>query len=163
MATWMHEHCCVRALGRTAILALVLLLSQAEVVLAARGGIPGPPPPPCISAGPISVSGCFACLVRNVSNVNHFVTAQLVDPANNAINTFSSLHGILAPGTTEFIEACPTLTLHSCVVTTEEGTPDALQDLAVVLQTLNAERTLPLGQTEGKIYQQCAPAKLPPP
>jgi hypothetical protein len=60
----------------------------------------------------------------------------------------------LAPGHGIVFSSCPPRNItasDACVVTTDEGTTDALQDLAVVLQFSS-----PAAETEGKIFNSCA-------
>ena len=156
MATWTHIRFGGGAFGKTAALAFVVLLLRSPVVLAARNGIPGPPPPPqppCISTATLFQTSeatiDLRCVVRNVGVTPHTVTAEFRDDTN-----------LLQGGNTELLLPGESLTagepvasnLRACVVTTAEGTTDALGDLAVVLQAGPLE-------TEGKIFQQCAPAK----
>jgi hypothetical protein len=158
------------SLERVAVLTLALSMLGAGVAFASAGGIPGPPivtppPPPCIATGIIQEDdtsvGCYFCNVRNVGTVSHNVA---VDVRNTGNFTESGTIPLpLAPGHGIVVSACPTrgfTASNACVVTTDEGTTDALQDLAVVFQYSS-----PAAETEGKIFNSCAPregiVKLP--
>lgn len=61
----------------------------------------------------------------------------------------------VAPGHATGATFCPpanNTASDACVVTTDEGTTDALQGVAVVPQFDS-----PAGETEGKIFKSCAP------
>ena len=147
---------------KIAVLTLVLSLMGAQSAFAAAGGIPGPPivtppPPPCISTGFLSEDGtsvgCYTCTVRNVGTVSHTVAVDIRDEGNLADGGRIPLP--VAPGQSTGTEFCPHPNFTSadaCVVVTDEGTTDALQDLAVVLQFSS-----PAGETEGKIFNSCVP------
>jgi hypothetical protein len=158
-----------------ALIVLVLLLLRAHVVLAEQGGIPGPPPvpvplPPCISTAPLDtpVSSFYLCTVRNIGPAAHTVTIAIRDNSNVDVTVKAPV--TLTPGTSTNLTSPVTGTESqlSCVVTTAEGTTDALQDLAVVLQIELQAKTgegivgLPSGETEGNVFPQCAPATTPP-
>jgi len=144
------------------VLTLVLSLTGVQAVFAAAGGFPGrptPPPPPCISTGFIQESnfdavGCYYCNVRNVGATSHSVTIDIRDN-ENLTDSANILPIVLAPGQGSIYSFCPPDNQTSgdaCVVTTVEGTTDALGDLAVVLQF-----STPASETEGKIFNSCAP------
>ena len=143
------------------VLTVILSLISAGAAFAAAGGIPGrptPPPPPCIATGLIEESnfdavGCYLCNVRNVGATSHQVTIDIRDTGN--LTDSANIAPItLAPGHTSLFSFCPPDNQTSgdaCVVTTVEGTTDALEDLAVVLQF-----STPASETEGKIFNSCA-------
>ena len=148
------------ALGKTAGLVLVVLLLETHVVLAAIGGIPGPgdhvpgpPSPPCISTAPIFAPNHSICWVRNVGVGSHFVRIDIRGAGNLTLDTLSEL---LAPGVFDGLRVDVSNAV-SCVVTTDEGTTKALEDLAVELQVFTTS-TGHAGETEGRMFQQCAPA-----
>jgi len=158
----------------TVALALPLLLLRADVVLAAVGP-PFPPPvpfsqPPCISTGTLDTpaNSFYLCTVRNIGPAAHTVTIAIRDNSN--VNVSDKASVTLAPGTSTNLTSpvFGTQSQLSCVVTTAEGTTDALQDLAVVLQIELQSSTnlgiigLPSGETEGNVFPQCAPATTPP-
>lgn len=150
------------SIEKIAVLTLTLSLMGAGAAFAAAGGIPGrpiftPPPPPCISTGFLSEDGfsvgCYTCTVRNVGAVSHTIAVDIRDEANLADSGRVPLP--VAPGQSTGAGFCPPANVTSsdaCVVVTDEGTTDALQDLAVVLQFSS-----PAGETEGKIFNSCAP------
>jgi hypothetical protein len=145
------------------VLTLVLSLMGAGSAFAAAGGIPGPPhvtppQPPCVSTGPLQEDdtsvGCYSCNVRNVGTTSHNVTIDVRDTGN--LTASGTVPLPLAPGHGIVVSSCPTRNFtasDACVVTTEEGTTDALEDLAVVMQFSS-----PAGETEGKIFNSCAPS-----
>jgi len=151
------------SLERLAVLVIVLSLMGVRAAFAAAGGFPGrptPPPPPCISTGYLQEDdtsvGCYFCSVRNAGAGNHHVTIDVRNTANftesrNLVPfTLLSGHGVV-------FSSCPSsnsTASDACVVTTDEGTTDALQDLAVVLQF-----SAPAGEAEGKIFNSCAPSR----
>jgi hypothetical protein len=146
---------------KIAVLTFVLSLLGVGEVFAAVGGVPGrptPPPPPCISTGLLQEDdtsvGTYFCSVRNVGTVSHAVTIDVRD-AGNLTESGTAVPLTLAPGHGIVLSAPPTRNFtasDACVVTTDEGTTDALQDLAVVLQFSS-----PAAETEGKIFNSCAP------
>lgn len=150
---------------KVAVLTLVALsLMGIRAAFAASGGVPGPPhvtppPPPCISTGFLAEVqsdtsvGCYTCTVRNVGTVSHNVSTDIRDAVN--LTESATIPLPVAPGHSTGATACPsanTTASDACVVTTDEGTTDALQDLAVTLQFDS-----PAGETEGKIFNSCAP------
>jgi len=145
---------------KIAVLTLVLSLISVRAAFAAAGGIPGrptPPPPPCISTGFLQEDdtsvGCYFCSVRNVGAVSHNVTVDIRD-AGNLTDERNLLPSTLAPGHGIVFSFCPSRNFtasDACIVTTDDGTTDALQDLAVVLQFSS-----PAAETEGKIANSCA-------
>jgi len=153
----------IGALGKTAALMLVLLALGTHVALAAVGGVPGPPnhvpgpppppPPPCISTAPLFAPDHSICWVRNVGVAAHFVRIDIRHAGNVILDTYSKL---LAPGIFDGLRVEISNAV-SCVVTTGEGTTNALEDLAVELQAFTTS-TGHAGETEGRIFQQCAPA-----
>jgi hypothetical protein len=150
------------SLEKIAVLTLMLSLIGVGAAFAAAGGVPGrptPPPPPCISTGYLQEDdtsvGSYFCSVRNVGATSHKVTvdfrdaANLTDERNLTPITLAPGHGIVF----DFPPHMGFTASDACVVTTDEGTTDALQDLAVVLQFSS-----PVGETEGKIFNSCAPS-----
>jgi hypothetical protein len=147
---------------KIAVLTLVLSLLGVGAAFAAAGGIPGPPhvtppPPPCISTGILEEDGpaasCYFCSVRNVGLVSHNVTVDVRNAGN--FTESGTIPLTVAPGHGLVVASCTTANVtasNACVVTTDEGTTDALQDLAVVLQFES-----PAAETEGKIFNSCAP------
>jgi hypothetical protein len=149
---------------KIAVLTLVLSLMGVQAAFSAAGGIPGPPivtppPPPCISTGFLAEVqtdtsvGCYTCYVRNVGTVSHNVSTDIRDAGN--LTDSGTIPLTVAPGHSTGATFCPSANntaSDACVVTTDEGTTDALQDLAVVLQFDS-----PAGETEGKIFNSCAP------
>ena len=143
------------------VLTLVLSILGVGSAFAAAGGIPGPPifippPPPCISTGFLQEDdtslGCYFCGVRNVGTTTHKVSVDVRDTGN--LTESGTIPLPLAPGHGIVVSACPTrgfTASDACIVTTDEGTTDALQDLAVVLQFSS-----PAAETEGKIFNSCA-------
>ena len=144
------------------VLTLILSLMGVKAAFSAAGGVPGrptPPPPPCISTGFLQEDdtsvGSYFCSVRNVGGTSHKVTVDfrdagnLTDESNISPITLAPGHGIVF----DFPPHAGFTASDACVVTTDEGTTDALQDLAVVLQFSS-----PAGETEGKIYNSCAPS-----
>ena len=156
--------CLAVSFKKIAVLALTLSLMSAQVVFASSGGVPGPPhvtapPPPCISTAFLaevqtdSSVGCYTCTVRNVGTVSHNVSTDIRDAVN--LTESATIPLPVAPGHSTGATACPpanTTASDACVVTTDEGTTDALQDLAVTLQFDS-----PSGETAGKIFNSCAP------
>jgi hypothetical protein len=148
---------------KIAALTLVLSLMGVQAAFSAVGGIPGPPivtppPPPCISTGLLAEVqtdtsvGCYTCYVRNVGTVSHNVSTDIRDAGN--LTDSGTIPLTVAPGHSTGATFCPSANntaSDACVVTTDEGTTDALQDLAVVLQFDS-----PAGETEGKIFNSCA-------
>jgi hypothetical protein len=144
------------------VLTLILSLMGVRAAFAAAGGVPGrptPPPPPCISTGFLQEDdtsvGSYFCSVRNVGAVSHNVTIDVRD-AGNLTDNRNRFPFTLAPGHGIVFDFSPHMGFtasDACIVTTDEGTTDALQDLAVVLQFSS-----PAGETEGKIYNSCAPS-----
>jgi hypothetical protein len=144
------------------VLTLILSLMGVRAAFAAAGGVPGrptPPPPPCISTGFLQEDdtsvGSYFCGVRNVGGTSHNVTVDFRD-AGNLTDERNRTPITLAPGHGIVLDFSPHVGFtasDACVVTTDEGTTDALQDLAVVLQFSS-----PAGETEGKIYNSCAPS-----
>jgi hypothetical protein len=148
-------------------LAAVLSVAAASLALgagaafAAVGGLPGPPHvtpvSPCISTGFLQEDdtsiGSFSCSVRNVGVVSHNVTIDIRDGGNLTDGGFA--HSVsLAPGHGTLLSFSPHkdfTAFDACVVTTDEGTTDALQDLRVVMQFSS-----PTGETEGTIFGACA-------
>ena len=150
----------LRAVGRTSILAIAVLLLETRVVLAAQRGIPGPPQPPCIATAPLdnpnltAAGNIYWCFVRNVGVATHSVSIDIRDE----IQTEGFSTATLTPGTAGTAIAGH-FTPMSCVVTTAEQTTDSLKDLMVVLE-IEATNGSPLGETKGKIFQQCPPSKF---
>jgi hypothetical protein len=150
------------------IIVLALVLSQLGVrsAFARAGGIPGfppPPQPPCITTATLQengfTSGSYICSVRNAGVVSHQVTIRIVNTGNGA-DSGNRTPVSLAPGKTTsegFSPPSNQTSADACVVTTNEGTTDALSDLAVVLQFSD-----PAGETEGEIINSCASPVLPP-
>ena len=147
---------------KIAVFTFVLSLLGVGETFAAAGGVPGrptPPPPPCISTGFLQEDdtsvGSYFCGVRNVGGTSHKVTVDfrdagnLTDERNLSPITLAPGHGIVF----DFPPHMGFTASDACVVTTDEGTTDALQDLAVALQFSS-----PAGETEGKIYNSCAPS-----
>ena len=131
---------------------------------AAVGGIPGPPHvtpvSPCISTGFLQENdtsiGSFFCSVRNVGVVSHNVTIEIRDGANLTDNAFANSMS-LAPGHGTILSFSPHggfTAFDACVVTTDEDTLGALQDLRVAMQFSS-----PAGQTEGNVFSACAPSE----
>jgi hypothetical protein len=147
---------------KIAVSTLVLSLMCVGAAFAAVGGVPGrptPPPPPCISTGFLQEDdtsvGCYFCSVHNVGAVSHNVTVDVRD-VGNLTDERNLLPTALAAGHGIVFSFCPPRDFtasDACVVTTDEGTTDALQDLAVVLQFSS-----PAAETEGKIFNSCAPS-----
>jgi hypothetical protein len=126
-------------------------------------GPPPPPPPPCITTATLQengfTTGSYICSVRNGGVVSHNVTIRIVNTGNDADNG-NRTPVLLAPGKTTsegFSPPSDQTSADACVVTTDEGTTDALSDLVVVLQFSD-----PAGETEGKIINSCASPILPP-
>ena len=152
------------SLEKIAVLTLVLSLMGVGSAFAAAGGVPGPPhvtppPPPCISTGFLAEVqsdtsvGCYTCYVRNVGVVSHNVSTDIRNAGN--FTDSATIPPAVAPGHSTGATFCPAANntaSDACVVTTDEGTTDALKDLAVVLQFDS-----PAGETEGKIFNSCAP------
>jgi len=155
-------HGLVVSFEKITVLTLILSLVGVRAALAAAGGVPGrptPPPPPCISTGFLQEDdtsvGSYFCSVRNVGATSHQVTVDFRD-AGNLTDERNLVPITLAPGHGIVFDFSPHVGFtasDSCVVTTAEGTTDALQDLAVVLQFSS-----PAGETEGKVYNSCAPS-----
>jgi hypothetical protein len=145
---------------RMAVLTIVLSLMGVRAAFAAAGGFPGrptPPPPPCIATGYLQEDdtsvGCYFCSVHNVGTVSHNVTIDVRNTGNVSDNR-NLIPFTLSPGHGIVFSSCPSSNFtasDACIVTTDEGTTDALQDLAVVLQFSS-----PAGETEGKIFNSCA-------
>jgi hypothetical protein len=144
------------------VLTLVLSMLGVGSAFAAAGGIPGPPifippPPPCISTGILQEDdasvGCYFCNVRNVGTTSHKVSVDVRDTGN--VTQSGTVPLPLAPGHGIVVSACPQnrnfTASNACIVTTDEGTTDALRDLAVVFQFSS-----PAAETEGKIFNSCA-------
>ena len=153
----------INSLEKIAVLALLLSLLGVQSAFARIGGIPGPPPPPCISTGILSengsTTGSYSCYVRNVGVVSHNVTLRIVNTSNHAVSGNRTPIS-LAPGKATGVGFTPPSnrpSAEACVVTTDEGTTDALSDLAVVMQFSD-----PSGETEGEIVNSCARPVLPP-
>ena len=148
------------------ILTLVLSLLGVRSAFARAGGIPGlppPPPPPCITTATLQengfTSGSYICSVRNGGAVSHHVTIRIVNTGNGA-DSGNRTPVSLAPGKTTsegFSPPSNQTSGEACVVTTDEGTTEALSDLAVVLQFSD-----PAGETEGEVINSCATPVLPP-
>lgn len=146
---------------KIAVLTLGLSLLGAGAAFAAAGGVPGrptPPPPPCVSTGflqdPGTEGSCYICTVRNVGTASHNVSTEIRDAGN--LTDSGTIPLTVAPGQATGTEFCPHpdfTASDACVVATDEGTTDALQDLAVVLQFSS-----PAAETEGKIFNSCAPS-----
>ena len=162
------------AFQKIAVLTIVLSILGVRTAFSAAGGIPGrptPPPPPCISTGPIFEfpAGCYSCQVRNVGTINHGATIDLRTAENQSEETTPPI--FLTPGRSIQTSFCGNGFLSvSCVVTTQEGTTDDLSDLAVVEQYAPGApatqggviTTSPsLAETEGKIFNSCAPSSGP--
>ncbi len=151
---------------KIAVLTLVLSLSGVRSAFARAGGVPGPPPPPpppCITTATLQengfTTGSYICSVRNGGVVGHNVTIRIVNTGNGA-DSGNRTPVSLPPGKTTsegFSPPGDQTSAEACVVTTDEGTTDALSDLAVVMQFSD-----PAGETEGKIINSCASPVLPP-
>lgn len=156
------------------VLTLVLSLTGVRAAFSAAGGVPGrptPPPPPCISTGPIFEfpAGCYSCQVRNISANTLGATIDLRNEENQTEQTTPPT--LLSPGRSIITGFCSNGFLSvSCVVTTLEGTTDALGDLAVVEQYAPGAPTNEGGifttssssaETEGKIFNACVPSAGP--
>jgi len=145
-----------------AFLTLVLSTMGVGAAFGAVGGVPGPPPvkpvSPCISTGFLGKSGAtgsYLCSVRNVGLVSHNVTIDIRDQGNLTDNANASPTP-LAPGHGTGVGFSPPENVtasDACVVTTDEGTTDALEDLRVVM-----EFSSPATETEGEIFTSCAPS-----
>ena len=153
----------VISVEQIAAFTLILSLLGVRSAFARAGGIPGPPPPPCITTSTLQengfTTGSYICSVRNGGVVSHNVTIRLVNIVNGA-DSGNRLPTVLAPGKTTsegFSPPSNQTSAEACVVTTDEGTTDALSDLVVVLQFSD-----PAGETEGKIINSCASPVLPP-
>jgi hypothetical protein len=157
---------------KIAVLTMVLSMVSVGAAFAAAGGIkgrPNPPPPPCISTGPIFEFpvGCYSCQVRNVGPNTKGATIDLRNEENQSEVTTPPVQ--LLPGRTIITSFCGNGFLSvSCVVTTQEGTTDDLSDLAVVEQYApkrssdGGTSTLPsASETEGEIFNSCAPSSGP--
>ena len=159
---------------KIAVLTIVLSILGVRTAFSGAGGIPGrptPPPPPCISTGPIFEfpAGCYSCQVRNVGTINHGATIELRTTENQSEETTPPI--FLTPGRSIMTSFCGNGFLSiSCVVTTQEGTTDDLADLAVVEQYAPGRPSEPggvgntspsLAETEGKIFNSCAPSSGP--
>ena len=153
----------IASFEKIAVLTLTLSLMGAGAAFAAAGGVPGRPtlpPPPCISTGILAengfeTGGCYFCNVRNVGITSHTVGVEVRDQLN--LIEGGTIPLPLAAGQGIVVSSCPPANVTSsnaCVVTTEEGTTDALGDLAVVLQF-----STPASETEGKVFNSCAPSK----
>lgn len=149
------------------ILIAALMLLQAAAVLAAPPTGPtgphGPPPPPtppqpCISTGLIAFAPVVFCTVRNVGVVTHNVTMDVRDEDNLSAGFSGNATPSLGPGTSNFIVASSISFQEACVVTTDEGTPDALADLSVVLYYVTGNEGNPTSETAGQIFKKCAPS-----
>ena len=147
-----------------ALLTLALFMLDIEAAFAAAGGVPGPPTVtpvfPCISTGLLQENdtrtGSFFCSVRNVGVASHNVRIDIIDGVNLIDAGFASSVA-LAPGHGTILTFGPNpnfTAFDACVVTTDEGTIDALQDLRVVMQFSFVS---PAGETEGEIFNACAP------
>jgi hypothetical protein len=149
---------------KIAVFTLVLSLPGAGAAFAAAGGNPGPPHPipPCISTGLLSESnsngGCYACNVRNVGGTSHNVTIDFRD-TQNLTDSRTRNPITLAPGQSVIVTFCSStpdvLIQDACVVTTEEGTTGALEDLTVLMQFDDASSH---AGAESKIFDSCAPS-----
>jgi hypothetical protein len=164
------RRCLMAAFGGTISFVLLLLMSLTRLAFAAEGGIPGPPPPPpapCISTALLlgvqtsatQNSTLFACTVRNAGVHAHHVTIDLRDETN--VSRGSPLVQQLPSGdsaTGLAFGVVPAVGLFglACVVTTDEGTTDALNDLKVVLQASDSVTRATEGETEGTILSSCA-------
>ena len=153
----------IASFEKITVLTLILSLIGAGAAFAAAGGFPGrpiPPPPPCISTGFLAengfeTGGCYFCGVRNVGVTSHTVAVEVRDQLNFIEG--GTIPQPLAAGQGIVVSSCPPANQTSsdaCVVTTDEGTTDALGDLAVVLQF-----STPAGETEGKIFNSCAASR----
>jgi len=157
-----------RSIEMIAIFVLAISTLSAGKAFAMAGGIPGPPvvtppPPPCITTATLQengfTTGSYDCSVRNGGVVSHKVTIRIVNIDNGAVSG-NRTPVLLAPGKTTdegFSPPSNQTSAEACVVTTDEGTTDALSDLVIVLQF-----TDPAGETEGKIIDSCASPVLPP-
>lgn len=162
----------IRSLEITAALVVMLSLPGLGTAFAAQPVFPfppvfTPPPPPCISTGPIYEfpTGCYTCQVRNVSANTYGVTITLVNEENQSETMTPPVN--LPPGRTVDEGFCtPTGFLRiSCTVTTQTGTVAALGDLAVVelfapgIAEGGLTSTAPSSsETEGKIFNSCVPS-----
>ena len=148
---------CPVAVFGTAVILFLLMLQQTGEALAASPPQPGPPIP-CISAALAltSTSQELACEVHNVGTATHNVTVDLRNGSNHSVNnlTFS-----IPPGSNGNVGS---LFAVSCIVTTDEGTKDALGDLGVVLEAIDTASFQVQAATEGRIFNSCAPATAPP-
>jgi hypothetical protein len=121
-------------------IALLISLVGTGAAFAARPVFPVPPrfippPPPCISAGPIYEfpPGCYSCQVRNVSANNRTATIDIRNEENQTEQTTPLTY--LAAGRSIITGFCSAgFQYISCVVTTPDGTIDSLSDLAVIEQ-----------------------------
>src|SRR5215469_18353114 len=116
----------LRTIGRTAVLAILLLQLETRVVLAAQEGIPGPPQPPCIATAPLdnpllTVAGnTYWCFVRNAGVATRNVSIDIRDELQTlAFSTFT-----LTPGRVGS-DISGHFTPMSCVVRTAEETTDS--------------------------------------
>ena len=156
------------------VLTVVLSMLTVSAAFAAAGGIPGrptPPPPPCISTGPIFEfpAGCYSCQVRNVGTSTLGATIDIRNEENQSEQTTPPSQ--LLPGRTNITGFCGGGFLSvSCVVTTQGGNTDELNDLAVVEQYAPGRPSEPNGifvtstsasETEGKVFNSCAPSSGP--
>jgi hypothetical protein len=92
--------------------------------------------------------------------VAHSITVRWVQ-CNNVSLKSESL--VINPGT-NFFGVDNTSDCEACVVTSSEGTVDALQDLLLVQQVipLILSGSADSAATEGKIFKSCAPPVIPP-
>src|SRR5262249_50746189 len=116
--------------------------------------------PPCIATAPLdnpllTVAGnIYWCFVRNVGVATRDVSIDIRDE----LQTVGFDTATLTPGTVGDAIAGH-FTPMSCVVRSADGTTDSLKDLMVVLQ-IEASNGSPLGETKGKILQQCPASKF---
>jgi hypothetical protein len=149
------------------LLLLSLWLLRAQPVLADRPPGVGPAPHlhavPCISTGLIFTVNAAFCFVRNVGVVSHNATSELRNGGNQIVKS-SPLSLGPGEGVIGAIAYVSDESAVACILTTDEGTTDALKDVAVVLQVFDKSGGA-AGETEGQIFQECAPSsgKAPPP
>jgi hypothetical protein len=162
MAGGVHNSESIRraSLG-TAFIALLVSVLATRTVFAAGIPLPPPPQPPCIATAGLDNPEVFDphagywCMVVNVGATTHNVAISIKDPTNLQDLGFST--ATLTPGA-ETSSLTGGFTPMACEVTTDEGTTDALGDLAVVFQM--EVDGLRVGETKGKIVQQCQPTKF---
>jgi len=156
---------------RISLAGTVLVITLILLPHSVRGAGPTPPPGrppnlplppgPCISTGLLFNSPFVFCTVRNAGTVPHNVTIDVRDDRNFSLSYRGNATESLDPGTSNGIIATPPAGMVACVVTTDEGTPDALKDLSVVLFNSGGDNGSPTADTAGQIFQKCAPSNGP--